>query len=34
MPDGLVNSFSEGEILDLIAYLESGGKRTYAAFQK
>ena len=34
MPDGLVNSFTEDEILDLIAYLESGGKRTYAAFQK
>jgi len=34
MPDGLVNSFTEDEILDLIAYMESGGKRTYAAFQK
>jgi len=34
MPAGLVNSFSEDEILDLIAYMESGGKKTYAAFQK
>jgi hypothetical protein len=34
MPDGLVNAFTEDEILDLIAYMESGGKRTYAAFQK
>jgi putative heme-binding domain-containing protein len=34
MPDGLVNSMTEDEIWDLIAYLESGGKKTYAAFQK
>jgi hypothetical protein len=34
MPDGLVNALSEDEIWDLVAYLESGGKRTYAAFGK
>ncbi|HZV33337.1 MAG TPA: c-type cytochrome, partial [Verrucomicrobiae bacterium] len=34
MPEGLVNTFSKDEILDLIAYLESGGKKTAAAFQK
>jgi len=34
MPDGLVNAMSEDDIWDLIAYLESGGKRTYAAFKK
>ena len=34
MPDGLANVLTEDEIWDLIAYLESGGKRTYAAFRK
>jgi putative heme-binding domain-containing protein len=34
MPDGLVNSFTEDEIWDLIAYMESSGKKTNAAFQK
>jgi putative heme-binding domain-containing protein len=34
MPEGLVNSLTEDEIWDLIAYLESGGKKTYAAFKK
>jgi putative heme-binding domain-containing protein len=34
MPEGLVNSFTEDEIWDLIAYMESSGKRTFAAFQK
>jgi putative heme-binding domain-containing protein len=34
MPDGLANALTEDEIWDLIAYLESGGKRTYAAFKK
>ena len=34
MPEGLVNNFTKEEILDLIAYLESGGKETAAAFQK
>jgi putative heme-binding domain-containing protein len=33
MPEGLVNTFSKKDILDLIAYLQSGGKRTYAAFK-
>jgi putative heme-binding domain-containing protein len=34
MPEGLVNSLTEDEIWDLIAYLQSGGKKTYAAFHK
>ncbi|HEY3861230.1 MAG TPA: heme-binding protein [Verrucomicrobiae bacterium] len=34
MPEGLVNSMTEDEIWDLIAYLESGGKRNYAAFKR
>jgi len=33
MPDGLVNNLTKDEILDLIAYIESGGKETAAAFQ-
>ena len=32
MPEGLVNNFTQDEILDLIAYIESGGKETAAAF--
>jgi len=32
MPEGLVNNLTQDEILDLIAYLESGGKETAAAF--
>jgi putative heme-binding domain-containing protein len=34
MPEGLVNNLTKEEILDLIAYLESGGKETAAAFLK
>jgi putative heme-binding domain-containing protein len=34
MPDGLVNSMTEGEIWDLIAYLQAGGKRNSPAFEK
>jgi len=34
MPEGLVNGFTQDEILDLIAYLESGGKKTAPAFDK
>jgi putative heme-binding domain-containing protein len=34
MPEGLVNFMTEEQILDLIAYLQSGGKKTFAAFQK
>lgn len=34
MPEGLVNFMTEDQILDLIAYLQSGGKKTYAAFKK
>lgn len=34
MPEGLVNFMTKDQILDLIAYLQSGGKKTYAAFQK
>ncbi|MEO8429252.1 MAG: heme-binding protein, partial [Verrucomicrobiota bacterium] len=32
MPEGLVNILSKEEILDLVAYLESSGKSTAAAF--
>src|SRR6267143_632329 len=32
MPEGLVNILTKEEILDLLAYLESGGKATAAAF--
>jgi putative heme-binding domain-containing protein len=34
MPEGLVNFMSESQIWDLIAYLQSGGKKEAAAFQK
>jgi len=33
MPEGLMNSFTKEEILDLIAYMESGGKEDAAAFK-
>jgi putative heme-binding domain-containing protein len=33
MPEGLVNSMSLEEILDLLAYLESGGRQDRAAFK-
>ena len=34
MPEGLVNNFTRDEILDLVAYLESGGKETAPQFGK
>jgi len=34
MPEGLVSSLTEDEIWDLIAYLESGGKKGNPAFKK
>jgi hypothetical protein len=34
MPQGLVDTFSKGEILDLIAYMESGGNRNHPDFQR
>ena len=34
MPPGLVNMLSKQEILDLIAYLEAGGKADGAPFKK
>ena len=34
MPEGLINVLSKEEIFDLIAYLESGGRREHAAFAK
>ncbi len=33
MPEGLVNVLTKDDILDLLAYLESGGKREHAAFK-
>jgi putative heme-binding domain-containing protein len=34
MPEGLVNTFTKEEILDLMAYMESGGKRDHPDFAK
>jgi putative heme-binding domain-containing protein len=34
MPEGLVNTFTQEEILDLLAYLESGGKKNTPAFKQ
>jgi len=34
MPEGLVNVLSKDDILDLLAYIESGGKRRHAAFSR
>jgi len=34
MPEGLVNILSKDEMLDLLAYIESGGKQSAAAFSK
>ncbi len=34
MPEGLVNTFSRNEILDLLAYIESGGKKDHPDFGK
>jgi putative heme-binding domain-containing protein len=34
MPEGLVNTFTKDEILDLVAYLESAGKRDHPDFKK
>jgi putative heme-binding domain-containing protein len=33
MPEGLVNFMTKDEILDLIAYLQSGGKKNFASFK-
>ena len=34
MPEGLVNILTKEEILDLLAYIEAGGKREHAAFRQ
>jgi putative heme-binding domain-containing protein len=34
MPAGLVNTLKKEEILDMLAYIESGGKKSAAQFQK
>ena len=34
MPEGLVNTFTKPEILDLLAYLESAGKRDHPDFKR
>ena len=34
MPDGLVNILSKEELLDLLAYIESGGNKDHADFKK
>jgi putative heme-binding domain-containing protein len=33
MPEGLVNILTKDEILDLVAYLEAGGRKDHAAFK-
>jgi putative heme-binding domain-containing protein len=33
MPEGLVNILTKADILDLLAYIESGGKKEHAAFR-
>jgi putative heme-binding domain-containing protein len=32
MPEGLANNFSKSEVLDLLAYLESGGRKDHPDF--
>ena len=34
MPEGLVNTFTKDEIFDLIAYMESAGKKDHPDFKK
>ena len=34
MPEGLVNTLTKDEILDLVAYLESGGRKDHPDFKK
>jgi putative heme-binding domain-containing protein len=34
MPEGLINVLSQDDILDLLAFLESAGRRTHSAFAK
>ena len=34
MPDGLVNVLNQEEILDMLAYVESGGRRDHPAFAR
>jgi hypothetical protein len=34
MPTGLVNTLSKDEILDLLAYLEAGGRAEHPDFSK
>jgi hypothetical protein len=34
MPEGLLDTFKEDEILDLLAYILSGGKRDAPMFKK
>jgi len=34
MPEGLVNTLKDDEILDLMAYMESGGRQDHPDFKK
>ena len=34
MPEGLLNTFNQNEILDLLAYIESSGRKSAANFKK
>ena len=34
MPEGLLNTLTREEILDLVTFIRSGGNRQHEAFQK
>jgi hypothetical protein len=34
MPEGLVSTLTQEDILDLLAFLEGAGRRDHAAFKK
>ena len=34
MPEGLINVLTQDEVLDLLAYMESGGRRDHPAFAR
>ena len=34
MPEGLIDTFNQDEILDMIAYIRSGGSKDDKAFKK
>jgi len=34
MPEGLIDVLTRDEILDLLAFMESGGRKNHAAFRR